>query len=355
MKGLVLAGGAGTRLRPISHSMPKQLVPVANKPVLVHCLENLADIGVADIGVIVGDRGAEIRAVVGDGSRWGVRVTYIQQDRALGLAHAVLIARDFLGDDDFVMYLGDNILAGGLAHLATAFAERAPAAQVVVTPVPDPTQFGVAVVDGTGRVTRLVEKPRRPEGDLAVIGVYFFTPAVHEAVRAIKPSGRGELEITDALQWLVAEGRHVHAERFGGYWRDTGQIDDVLECNRVLLGRLTGRIDGAVDSDSVLTGVVVVEPGAKIVRSRIEGPVIIGADTLVEDSRVGPHTSLGRGCVLRGAGLDSSIVLNDVSVLGVRGISGSLIGRSAQVSRVAEEPHRHRLVIGDDTKVEVPG
>jgi glucose-1-phosphate thymidylyltransferase len=353
MKALVLSGGTGTRLRPFSYSMPKQLVPIANRPVLLHCLDNIAQIGVRDVGIVVGDFGREIRDAVGDGEHLGVRVSYLQQEAARGLAHCVLIARDFLGDDDFVMYLGDNLLVGGIEAAAASFRRWRPAAHLMVLPVPDPGAFGVATVDHTGRVTALVEKPTRPVSDLAVMGVYFFTPAIHRAVRQITPSPRNELEVTDAIQWLVSAGEPVRAERFSGYWRDTGRIDDVLEANRVLLERLNTRVAGDVDSASELTGPVVVEAGAKIVRSRIHGPAIIGESSLVEDSYVGPYTSLGAGCVLRGAGVESSIVLNGVSVDGVQHISGSLIGRSAEVTLASREPSRHRLVIGDHTRVEV--
>ncbi len=353
MKAIVLAGGTGTRLRPFSYSMPKQLVPVANKPVLLHCLENILEIGVRDIGIVVGDRGREISEIIGDGAAFGARITYLHQESPLGLGHCVLIARDFLGDDDFVMYLGDNVLVGGIAELAASFLERRPAAQVTVTPVADPSAFWVAVVDGAGRVSRLVEKPLEPVSDLAVIGVYFFTPAIHQAVRRIAPSWRNELEITDAIQWLVSQGQPVTAARFGGYWKDTGQIDDVLECNRVLLERIVGRIDGYVDPRSQMSGAVVVEPGAKVIRSRIVGPAIIGANSVVEDSYVGPYTSLGADCTLYRAGVESSIVLDKVSVNQVSHISGSIIGRSATVSLAARDVSRHRLVIGDHTHVEV--
>ncbi|MCK2221091.1 glucose-1-phosphate thymidylyltransferase [Actinomadura sp. ATCC 31491] len=355
MKALVLAGGTGTRLRPLSYSMPKQLVPIANKPVLLHCLEDIAEIGVRDVGVIVGGHAQEIREEFGDGSALGLRITYLRQDEALGLAHCVLVARDFLGADDFVMYLGDNLLTGGIGAAAREFRARRPAAQILVRPVPDPSAFGVAVTDPSGRVTALVEKPRRPVGNLAVLGVYFFTPAVHEAVAAIEPSGRGELEITDALQWLVAAGHEVRARRFDGFWQDTGRIEDVLRCNRVLLEDITGRIDGEIDADSELSGQVIIEAGAKIVRSRIQGPAIIGADTLVEDSSVGPYASLGRGCVIRDSGVASSILLAEVAVSHVRHICDSLIGRAAQVRTAAAHVPHHRLVIGDTSTVEVQG
>ncbi|MGV9921501.1 glucose-1-phosphate thymidylyltransferase [Streptomyces cellulosae] len=352
MKALVLSGGAGTRLRPFSYSMPKQLIPIVNKPVLEHVLDDIRDLGVKEIGVIVGDRAAQIAAVIGDGSRLGVRVTYIPQDAPRGLAHTVAIARDFLGDDDFVMYLGDNMLHDGITAIAEEFAVGRPAAQIVVHPVPDPRQFGVAELAADGSVVRLVEKPQEPRSDLALIGVYFFTPAIHAAVAAIEPSARGELEITDAIQLLVEQGATVKASQYHGYWADTGRVDDVLECNRKLLDGLTRRVEGEVDSASELVGAVVVEAGARVVGSRIEGPAVIGVGSLVEDSHIGPHTSIGRDCVLRSTRLEYSITLDGATVTEVRGLHGSLIGRSASVGPAAGAG-QHRLVVGDHTRVEV--
>ncbi|MGW5734177.1 MULTISPECIES: glucose-1-phosphate thymidylyltransferase [Streptomyces] len=349
MKALVLSGGSGTRLRPFSYSMPKQLIPIANKPVLQHVLENIRDLGVTEIGVIVGGGAEQIEAAVGDGSGLGVRITYIPQENPTGLAACVSLARPFLGNDDFVMYLGDNMLPDGVGEIAAQFAADRPAAQVVVHKVADPTAFGVAELDAEGRVTRLVEKPKEPRSDLALIGVYFFTPAIHEAVASIEPSARGELEITDAIQWLLTHGADVRASQYEGYWKDTGRVDDVLACNRKLLDDVKPDVVGEVDATSVITGQVVVEAGARVVRSTIEGPAIIGAGTLVEDSRVGPYTSIGKDCVLRGTHMDASIALDGATVTEVRGLHGSVIGRSATVGQAAQ----HRLVVGDHTSVEV--
>ncbi|MGP4052518.1 glucose-1-phosphate thymidylyltransferase [Streptomyces sp. 2A115] len=353
MKALVLSGGAGTRLRPFSYSMPKQLIPIMNKPVLVYALENIVELGVTDIAVIVGDWAPAIEEALGDGSSLGARITYIQQDKPLGLAHCVELARPFLGDDDFVMYLGDNMLPQGIGEIAEEFRVQRPAAQVVVCKVPDPRAFGVAELDADGAVTALVEKPQQPRSDLALIGVYFFTSAIHESVAAIEPSARGELEITDAIQWLVTQGADVRAGEYDGYWKDTGQADDVLECNRRLLGELATRIDGDVDGTSELIGPVVIEPGARVVRSRIVGPVIIGAGTLVEDSRIGPDASIGSDCVLRATQLADSIVMAGASITQVPGLHGSLIGRSARVGPSDHAEAHHRLMVGDHTRVEV--
>ncbi|MEU3823952.1 glucose-1-phosphate thymidylyltransferase [Streptomyces sp. SID486] len=351
MKALILSGGMGTRLRPFTYSMPKQLVPVANKPILVHCLENVRAIGVEDVAVVVGDRGPEIRAVVGDGSAYGLNITYLRQEAPLGLAHAVSIAEEFLGDDDFVMYLGDNVLAEGIAESARAFHAGRPAAQLLLTKVADPRAYGVAEVDAEGRVLALVEKPQQPRSDLAVIGVYFFTAAVHDAVRAIEPSARGELEITDAIQYLVERGDRVVADEYAGYWKDTGSPDDLLDCNRLLLGRLGHGVHGQVDAASTVEGPVLVEAGAVVERSRLVGPLIVGAGSVVRDSELGPYTALGRDCALDGAGIGDSIVLDGVSIQNVRGLSGSIIGRSAAV-RGGEAAGR-RLIIGDHTRAEV--
>ncbi|MEU6172917.1 glucose-1-phosphate thymidylyltransferase [Streptantibioticus parmotrematis] len=353
MKALVLSGGTGTRLRPFSYSMPKQLIPIANKPVLEHVLENIRDIGVTDIGIIVGDREPEIAAVLGDGEELGLRLTYLRQDAPRGLAHCVQIAKDFLGDDDFVMYLGDNMLPDGITGAADRFREVGPAAQVVVQRVEDPRAFGVAEVGAEGVVERLVEKPQQPKSDLALIGVYFFTAAIHEATDAIEPSARGELEITDAVQWLVSSGADVRAQEYTGYWKDTGKVDDVLECNRELLDHLVRDVEGQVDDESVLIGPVVVAPGARIVRSFIEGPAIIGPDSLVEDSRIGPHTSIGAQVSLVGTHIDYSIALDGASVSGVHAVHGSVIGRSAAVSSGDNSTRKHRLVVGDHTRIEV--
>ncbi|MEU7132743.1 glucose-1-phosphate thymidylyltransferase [Streptomyces sp. NPDC046261] len=353
MKALVLSGGNGTRLRPFSHSMPKQLIPIANKPVLEHVLANIRDLGITDVGVVVGTRLHDISAALGDGSALGLRLTYLPQDEPLGLAHCVRLARDFLGDDDFVMYLGDNMLPGGVRDLAERFRATRPAAQVVVHKVPDPSACGVAEVAADGTVLRLEEKPERPGSDLAMVGVYFFTPAVHEAVAAIGPSPRGELEITDAVQWMVERGDDVRAVEYTGYWMDTGRIEDVLACNRELLRALRPSVAGQVDAHSEITGAVVIEAGARVVRSHIEGPAVIGAGTLVEDSHVGPHASIGADCVLRATDMADSIVLDGASVCRVRGVRGSVIGRSADVGGAARGTTHHRLVVGDHTRIEV--
>src|SRR3954464_6570954 len=313
MKALILAGGAGTRLRPITHTSAKQLVPVANKPILFYGIESLAEAGIREVGIITGDTGPEVMAAVGDGSRWGIDVTYIPQDAPLGLAHCVLIAHDFLGDDDFVMYLGDNLLQQGLVDFVARFErlrqpnlQEAPAAaQILLMKVPDPQRFGVAVLEA-GQVTRLIEKPAVPPSDLALVGVYLFDPTIHAAVRAIEPSPRGELEITDAIQWLIDTGYRVRSEELHGWWIDTGKLTPLLEANRLILETLDARIDGTVDEESRIEGRVVIEEGAEIVRSTIRGPAIIGARTRVVDSYVGPFTAIAGDCVVVGSEIEHS-------------------------------------------------
>ncbi|MFF7445335.1 MULTISPECIES: glucose-1-phosphate thymidylyltransferase [unclassified Streptomyces] len=353
MKALVLSGGAGTRLRPITHTSAKQLVPVANKPVLFYGLESIAAAGITEVGVVVGDTAAEIEEAVGDGSKFGLEVTYIPQERPLGLAHAVLIARDFLGDDDFVMYLGDNFIVGGISALVEEFRGNRPDAQILLTHVPDPRSFGVAELDAAGQVIGLEEKPESPKSDLALVGVYLFTPAIHEAVRAIEPSWRGELEITHAIQQLIDVRADVRSTVIQGYWKDTGNVVDMLEVNRTVLETVEHRMDGTVDDVSELVGRVVVEEGARITRSRIVGPVIIGAGTVVSDSYVGPFTSIAENCRIEDSELEFSIVLRDSSIQGVRRIESSLIGRHVEVTPSTGAPSAHRLVLGDHSKVQI--
>ena len=353
MKALVLSGGAGTRLRPITHTSAKQLVPVANKPVLFYGLEAIRDAGVTEVGIIVGDTAAEIEAAVGDGSELGISVTYIRQDAPLGLAHCVLIAHDFLGDDDFVMYLGDNFIIGGITELVQEFREGTYDAQILLTKVDNPSQFGVAELGPHGGVTTLVEKPKQPKSDLALVGVYMFRPVIHDAVRAIKPSARGELEITDALQWLIDEGRDVRPHLVTGYWKDTGRLEDMLECNRKVLESVEPLVLGSVDADSQLIGRVVVEQGAVIERSTVRGPAIIGRDSVVRDTYVGPFTSIYFGCTLEDTEIEHSIVLEESTIRGVGRIEDSLIGKQVEVSPSSALPRAHRLMLGDHSRVSI--
>ncbi|WP_326695967.1 glucose-1-phosphate thymidylyltransferase [Streptomyces sp. NBC_01754] len=356
MKALVLTGGSGVRLRPFTYSTPKQLMPLANKPVLDHVIAHVRALGATEVCLLTGDWADAITEAMGDGSRFDVTLTYLRQDRPLGLAHAVQSARPFLGDDDFLMYLGDNILtddSGEAAEIVGDFRQHRPAAGLVVQHVADPRAYGVAEVDTDGSVRRLVEKPSRPRTDLAVVGLYYFTAAIHRATDAIKPSARGELEITDAVQWLIDQGEQVSARRYSGFWKDVGRADDVLHCNRRLLGELRTDVRGEIDPASELRGQVVIEAGARVVRSRIEGPAIIGPGTLIEDSRIGPGTSIGRDCVVRGTHVSDSVVLQGAHIHTSRGLRGSLVGRFATVGPGEQGDPDHHFVIGDHAQIEM--
>jgi glucose-1-phosphate thymidylyltransferase len=369
VKGLITAGGTGTRLRPITHTSAKQLVPIANKPILFYGIEAMIEAGIKQIGIVVGGTGAQdIMEAVGDGSRWGIEVTYIPQEAPLGLAHCVLIAREFLGDEDFVMYLGDNMLQQGLVGFTEGFeASRtlasaprlgevgptAPSAQILLTKVDDPRQFGVAALGPDGEVLRLVEKPADPPSDLALVGVYLFDRHIHEAVATIEPSGRGELEITDAIQWLIDNGHRVTHEVLDGWWIDTGKKDPLLSCNRLVLETLTPRIEGSVDAESLIEGRVVVEPGAEIVNSRVLGPAIIGENTRLVNSYVGPFSSVASDCEIVNSEIEHSVVLKRSRIVDVPRLTDSLIGRDVEVTRSPRRPRALRLMLGDHSVVEL--
>jgi glucose-1-phosphate thymidylyltransferase len=351
LKGLILSGGKGTRLRPITHTSAKQLVPVANKPVLFYGIEAMAEAGVEDVGIIIApETGAEIQAAAGDGSRFGVKLTYILQEEPLGLAHAVLTAEPFLRDSPFVMYLGDNLLQGGIRDLVAAFREHGPDALILLTPVPNPEQYGVAEL-ADGAVVRLVEKPADPKTDLALVGVYMFTPVVHDAARAIEPSGRGELEITDAIQYLVDRGMRVEPHVVNGWWKDTGRLEDMLAANRLVLDTIEARIEGEL-IDAQVDGRVVVERGARLERSTVRGPAIIGAGTHLLDCYVGPYTAIGEHCSIQNAEVEHSILLSGSAVYDLAGrMESSLLGRNVRIGRDQRQPRAYRFLVGDNSEV----
>ncbi|HTK89773.1 MAG TPA: glucose-1-phosphate thymidylyltransferase [Verrucomicrobiae bacterium] len=350
MKGLILSGGRGTRLRPITYTSAKQLVPVANKPILFYGIEALAASGIREIGIVVGDTHQEIRDAVGDGRRWGVTVTYIQQEAPLGLAHAVLTAEHFLGGDTFCMYLGDNLILEPLAPLVERFRTAKPNCQILLARVPDPTQFGVAELSGD-KVKRLVEKPKAPPSDLALVGVYMFDANILRAAKAITPSARGELEITDAIQWLIDSGHTVRPHVIEGWWKDTGKLEDMLEANRIILDRLEPRSEGIV-TDSEIHGKVVIERGARVVRSTVRGPAIIGRDAVVEHAYIGPFTSVGESVVVRNSEVEHSILLEGSSIADVGGrIESSLIGKNASIYRTQGKPQSFTFMLGDRSEV----
>jgi glucose-1-phosphate thymidylyltransferase len=353
MKGLILSGGKGTRLRPLTFTQAKQLVPVANKPVLFYGIEALVQAGIREIGVVVGDTKEEIRAAVGDGSRWGgeVRMTYIEQPDPLGLAHAVLVAESFLGQEPFVMYLGDNILKSGITSLVEEFARRKPNSLILLTEVPNPQMFGVAELQN-GKVVRLVEKPQEPRSNLALVGVYLFDRYIFEAAKAIRPSWRNELEITDAIQYLIEHGYKVQPHLVTGWWKDTGKIEDILEANRLILDTLTGRVEGEVDSESRLSGPVVLEKGAVLRASTIRGPVIIGEGTEVIESYIGPFTSIQGRCRIVRTEIEHSIILEGSQIVDIGSrVDESLIGREVRIFKCPPKPSVYRFVVGDKGEI----
>lgn len=354
LKGLILSGGAGTRLRPITHTSAKQLVPVANKPVLFYGIEALVEAGVTQIGIVIApETGDEIREAVGDGSQLGAEVTYIVQDEPAGLAHAVLTAEEFIGGSPFVMYLGDNLLADGLGGLVASFREAEPDALILLTAVPDPEHYGVAELEGE-QVVRLVEKPKQPPSNLALVGVYLFQPAIFEAARALQPSWRGELEITEAIQSLIEDGHRVQSEVVSGWWKDTGQLADMLEANRLVLEEIETRIEGEVDAASRVEGRVVVEKGATLVDSLVRGPAVIGAGARIEGAYVGPYTSIGENVRICRSEIEHSIVLSGsvVEDLGTR-MEASLLGREVKLSRSDGMPKTLRMLVGDKSEIEI--
>jgi glucose-1-phosphate thymidylyltransferase len=353
MKGLILSGGKGTRLRPLTYTSAKQLVPVANKPVLFYGIEALVEAGIRDIGIVVGDTQAEIRGAVGDGSRWGARVTYIEQDAPRGLAHAVLISEPFIDGAPFVMYLGDNLLNKGITPFVEQFVSEQPAAQILLTPVPDPEMFGVAELKD-GQVVRLVEKPKQPIGNLALVGVYMFGSAIFESVKRIKPSFRNELEITDAIQDLIDRGLTVTPHLVRGWWKDTGKLEDMLEANRLILETFERRVDGRIDEESRIEGKVVIEAGATVERSVIRGPVIIGTGARIVHAYVGPYTAIMQDVEIRDSEIEHSIVLEGSCLrdLGTR-VCDSLIGKNVKINRLPLKPSAYRFMLGDNSEVTI--
>lgn len=351
MKGLILSGGKGTRLRPLTFTQAKQLVPVANKPVLFYGIEALKEAGIEDIGIVVGDTKDEIEEAAGDGSRWGIRITYIDQEAPLGLAHAVKISEDFLGDEPFVMYLGDNILKSGIKSLVEEFKEKKPNSLILLTEVPDPRLFGVAELKN-GKVVRLVEKPKKPLSNLALVGVYMFDFHVFEAINAIKPSWRNELEITDAIQYLVDHGYEVHPHLVSGWWKDTGKIEDILEANSLILESIAGKIQGKVDKASRINGQVIIEKGVVVQNSVIRGPAIIGAETEIIDSYIGPFTAIQDRCRIIKTEIEHSIVLegSEIRDVGSR-IDESLIGREVKIYKCPPKPSAYRFMVGDKSEI----
>lgn len=352
MKGLILSGGKGTRLYPLTYTSAKQLIPVANKPVLFRVIEAIRDAGITDIGIVVGDTAEEIKTAAGQGGRWGVEITYIYQEQPLGLAHAVKVSQDFLGDDRFVMFLGDNVIQGGISGLIEQFATSDWDSQIVLTRVSHPEQYGVAELDEEGRIVQLVEKPKEPASDLALVGIYMFDHHIHEAVDNITPSWRGELEITDAIQWLVEHDYKIYPYVHRGWWIDTGEAGELLEASGLVLEELTPRIEGYVDRDSEVDGRVTVEKGAEIINSVIRGPTIIGERTRIVNSYVGPFTSIYHDVVIEDSEIERAIVLEHSLIRDIPArIQDSLIGRRVSLTRSPIKPKAYKLTLGDHSQV----
>jgi len=351
MRALVLAGGEGSRLRPITHTSAKQLIPIAGTPILFHALQAIAAAGIREVGIVVGSTADEVRAAVGDGRRWDLEVTYIQQEAPLGLAHAVMTAADFVRGEPFLMYLGDNVLLEGVARFVAEFERARPDAQILLTQVAEPEHFGVAVLEGD-RVVRLVEKPKQFVSDIALVGVYLFDDSILEACATLTPSWRGEYEITEAIQWLIDNGKTVRAEMVGGYWKDTGRPEDLLEANRMMLATLEPSVLGEVDDATTIEGVAVVAEGARVTGSVLRGPVVIGPSTTVTSSTLGPDVSVEEDCVIAGSTIEDSIVMERCRIEGVRGLTGSILGRDVIVRHSGAQGER-RLTVGDQSRVDL--
>jgi len=353
MKGLILSGGKGTRLRPLTYTGAKQLVPLANKPVLFYAIEDLVEAGITAIGIVISpETGDQVKAAVGDGSKFGAQITYILQDAPHGIAHGIKIAQDFLGEDKFVLFLGDNFIRDGIVPQVTAFRDGPTNAQIILYAMDDPSSMGVAVLDADGNVTRLVEKPKQFISPYAVIGIYMFDRHVFEAVNSIKPSARGELEITETIQYLIDHGLSVRAQPLKGWWIDTGKMSDILEANRLILDILEARNAGQVDAASRLEGRVVLEKGAVVVNSTIRGPAIIGERTRIENAYVGPYTSIHNDCLIQNCEIEHSVVLENTRILDTTArIEDSLIGRHVEIGRAGGQTRTLKIMLGDYSKV----
>jgi glucose-1-phosphate thymidylyltransferase len=352
MKAVVLSGGEGSRLRPITHTNAKQLIPIANKPILFSALEAIRDSGITEVGIVVGSTAREVENAVGYGDAWDMNVTYLHQEAPLGIAHGVGLAQEFVGDEPFIVYLGDNVLLQGVSGFVKEFERHRPSAQIYLAQVSEPEHFGVAELEGD-RVVRLVEKPQEFVSDLALVGVYLFDRSVFEGIAQLKPSWRGEYEITEAIQYLIESGQTVRAERVSGWWKDTGRPEDLLEANRMMLTHQEPRVDGEVDGASELSGNVVIEEGAKVVRSHLEGPLIVGRGTVIEDSTIGAHTSLHNNCRVIGSRVENSIVLEGCRIEGISRLAGSILGRHVEVRPSGSDDRTNRLIVGDQSQLEL--
>ena len=355
MKALILSGGTGTRLRPLTYSGAKQLVPVANKPILFYCIDNIAQAGIKDVGIIISpETGQEVKNTVGDGSLWGIDIQYITQEVPGGLAHAIKTAQDFLVDSSFIMYLGDNLIGMGINKFINEFKINSPDALILLKEVDNPRQFGVADVSKDGKVIRLIEKPDIPPSNLALVGIYIFSSKIHEAIKSIKPSKRGELEITDAIQELIDMGCNVESFVLDTWWLDTGKKDDILTANAIVLDEwLKNIIDGSVDDSSKILGRVAIGKGSVIKKSTLRGPVVIGENVEIESSFIGPYTSIGDNVKIVKSSVEHSVIMNDSELREIERIEESLVGRRVLITKNNTSHKALRLLLGDDSVVEV--
>ena len=353
MKGLILAGGFGTRLRPLTYTGAKQLIPVANQPIIMYGIEALTQAGIKDLGVVVGETAAEVQAALGNGELFKTRITYIHQESPLGLAHAIKISRKFLGDDPFIMYLGDNLLKQDISELIAKFITLKSDALILLTEVPNPQQFGVAVIDKKGKVTKLIEKPKEPPSNYALVGVYIFNSSIYKAIDNIKPSWRNELEITDAIQWLLENKYTVTSDIVKGWWKDTGKPEDIIEANLLVLESIDPLNEG-VTVDSVINGRVRIEKGARIEKSVIRGPVVIGQGARIVNSFIGPFSSIGNNTLVENSEIECSVVMEGAKIKNIeKRIDRSIIGKNVEISQVDQSPRTHKFIVGDQSNIEL--
>ena len=355
MKAIILSGGKGTRLRPLTYTGAKQLVPVANKPILWYGIESIVAAGITDIGIIISpETGEEVKSKTGNGDRFGAKITYIKQDEPLGLAHAVKIAQPFLGDSDFVMYLGDNLVQSQLDLFLDKFQSQNLDALTLLCEVENPSSFGVAKVDANGKVLALIEKPKDPPSNLALVGVYLFSKEIHNAIAAIKPSARGELEITDAIQNLIDSQKSVASFKLEGWWLDTGKKDDLLAANQIILDdSVESTLEGKIDDKSKVSGRVSVGEGSSIANSMIRGPVAIGKNCHIENCFIGPYSSIADNTTLVDIDIEHSVILQGATLEGISDrIVDSLVER-AHLKAAPQRPKALRFMIGDDSKIEL--
>ena len=353
MKGLILAGGFGTRLRPLTYTGAKQLIPIANKPIIFYGIEALVDAGINELGIVVGDTASEVKETVGNGAKFNIRIEYIYQEAPLGLAHAIKISKGFLGDEPFIMYLGDNILKHRVADFVSKFNSIKPDALILLTEVSNPQQFGVAVIDGNGRVIRLVEKPKEPPSNFALVGIYLFNKEIHQAIAHIKPSWRNELEITDAIQWLLENKFKVESDIVKGWWKDTGKTEDIIEVNQLILEDIESQNQGVI-VDSNVSGRVRIEPGTIIEKSIIRGPAVIGKNTKIVNAFIGPFSSIGDNVVIEKSEIECSVVMEGAKIKNIeKRIDRSIIGKNAEINQIDQSPRTHKFIIGDQSYIEL--